>query len=737
MSRLLSTFIVCCLLFCAAQAAGPNQLIVKFKARGVSASSVRALAAKYNAVEVKPLYAAALRIRPDWTYLADDYLVVLPKDKDASAAADEFRQDANVVTAAPDSRVRAFEVIPNDPYYPQQWGLPKIAAPQAWEKTSGTNEVLVAVLDTGINYNHEDFVGRVNLAYAKDFVNDDDDPLDDYGHGTAISGVIGAVSNNGKGIAGLDWNCKILPIKVLDSTGSGLVSTISQALAYLAALKSTGVNVTVANLSLGQYNTGVDRYAEENPANLRDRCQDAYDEGIILVAAAGNGSVDWNTYPAVYPTVIAVAATDTGDKRSVWTGIDSETGRTQASNYSRKDVVGYADSLWVDVTAPGSAIYTTDKDGGYSSGWNGTSLASPYVAALAALVRGLSPGMTVDKVMSQISEAADDIDDLNPLYKGKLGSGRINVYRALAGVISEIDAPPSGTYARGIVEVTGKAGGWNFRSFQLEALRGGSVEALITSSFVSVEAAGRLGLWDTAGLNGNYTVRLRVITADLASADASVAIIVDNTSPEAAITAPAAGAAVTGRLQIVGKATDDHLDNYRLEYGPGLNPTAFQAIGQYYNAVSGGALGTWETSGLAGVYTIRLTATDLAGNVGQDSVIVQVERQTPTKEVEPQPGVPLAYALPNPLNRSATAETAFVYSLAGNFDATIYLFDLNGNLIWRQNYLAGEDGGKAGHNGPAWNGRNQYGEPVENGVYFYQITADRKVIGRGKIIVLN
>jgi subtilisin family serine protease len=700
------------------------------------AASVNALVAKYAVGEMKQLYAEALKIRPDWQHLANDYLVTLPATRDVQAVAREFNKDANVLSAGPDYRVRAFEITPNDPYYPQQWGLPQIQANRAWEKTTGTSEILVAVLDTGLNYNHEDFVGRVNLAYAKDFVNDDNDPLDDYGHGTAISGVIGAVSNNGKGVAGLDWNCKILPIKVLDSTGSGMVSTISAALAYIAGLKSTGVNIAVANLSLGQYNTGVDHYVEENPSSLRDRCQDVCDQGTVLVAAAGNGGVDWNTYPAFYPTVLAVAATDNTDKRSVWTGIDPETGRTQASNYSRKGVAGYADNLWVDVAGPGSGIYTTDKNGSYSSGWNGTSLASPYVAALAGLIRGLNPGMSVAGIMAQVRDTADNIDTVNPLYAGKLGSGRINCYRALAGVISDVSAPKAGAYLKGTVDISGTAAGWNFRSFQLEALRGASVEVAIASSFVSVES-GRLGLWDTTGRNGEYTLRLRVITNDLTSSDASVAVIVDNTSPEVAISAPAPSAVMGGRITISGKATDDYLDHYELEYGAGLDPSSYRPIGTYYSSVESGVLGTWESSGLSGVYTIRLTAYDRGGSSSSAGVLIQVSLVTPTKEVEPQAGLPLTYALPNPFNLSTTTETAIVYDLKGNFDTTVYLFDLNGNLIWSKSYTAGDNGGKSGMNNPGWNGQNLFSERVPNGVYFYQVSADKKVIGRGKIIVLN
>jgi subtilisin family serine protease len=743
MSRFFSLLIIGLLLTGSAGAEITSQIIVKFKRPGgVSASSVRSLVARYSAAPPRQLFAAALKVRPDWRHLADVYVVTLPPTGDAWAIAREFQKDSNVLSAAPDSKVWAFDVTPNDPGYSQQWGLPQIRANKAWVKTTGTSEVLVAVLDTGLNYNHEDFNGKVNMTYARNFVADpvsgEADPADDYGHGTAVSGVIGAVSNNGTGITGLDWQCKIVPIKVLNALGGGDISTVSAALEYLAGLKSRGVNIAVANMSLGQYNdeSNPSRYEDEDPSLIRESCQDAYNQGIVLVAAAGNGGVDWNTYPAIYPTVLAVAATDTNDQRSVWTGTDSQTGRTRSSNYGRTGVAGYADNLGVDVTAPGSGIYTTDMNGSYSGGWNGTSLAAPYVAGLAALIRGLSPTLTAEAVMAEIRNTAWDIDPLNPGYESKLGSGRIDAYQALAGVISRLTSPANGDHVRGAVEIRGIAGGWNFKSYRLEALQGSTVEATINNSLISVES-GTLGTWDTAGLNGQYTIRLSVVTNDLITDEATVEVVVDNISPEAAITSPVSGAVLIGQITISGKARDAHQYYYDLEYGSGSSPASFQRIGRYYASVESGALGTWETSGLSGYYTIRLTAWDRSGNSSSASVLTQVASITPTREIEPQTGLPLTYALPNPFNLSTTSETTIAYELKGNFDTTIYLFDLNGSLIWSRRFAAGENGAKSGLNNPGWDGRSLFAERVPNGVYCYQISAEKKIIGRGKIIVLN
>lgn len=766
MSRFLALITAYCLLFGVSFAeVVPGHIIVKFKpgivkiprgmavasvkAASISAASVNALAVKYGVVQFKQIYQKALEIRPDWKHLQDDYVLIFPKDKDVYAAFEDFKKDANVVAASPDPVVRAFSTTPNDPYFSQQWSLNKISAPQAWDRTTGSTETEIAVLDTGVNYNHEDFAGKVDLAHAWDYVNDDNDPLDDFGHGTAVSGVIGAVTDNNKGIAGIEWKAKILPIKVLDYLGRGDAANISAALAYVTALRSTwevsggtsGANIVVVNMSLGQYNdnvkylhNGVYEYQEQDPANLKERCQEAHDQGIVLVAAAGNGDVDWNTYPAYYSnysTVIAVAATDSSDLRSEWTNTDPDTGRIQKSNYAS----------WVDVAAPGTAIFSTDRGGSYTGGWSGTSLACPHVTGLAGLVKASNPSVTNTQITSQIKSSTDFIDDLNPGFAGKLGTGRINAYRALAGFLIGITDPASGEYIKGVKQVRGTAAGWNFSSYEVEALRNGSVEVKVYSSFSSVEG-GVLVNWDTTGLNGAYTLRLRIVMKDFSSAETSVNVFIDNTTPEVAITSPANGATVAGRFSILGKATDQYLDRYVLEYGAGTSPATYQTIGTFYASVESGVLGTWETAGLNGTYTLRLTAYDLAGTLSSTSNTVEITAESPTKEVIAQAGLPLTFVLPNPFNRdlkssTGTTETYFTYSLSGNFNVTIYLFDLNGNLIWRKTFLAGENGGKAGPNNPSWNGVNLFGESVPNGVYLYQVATDQRVIARGKIIVLN
>jgi len=715
----------------------PNELVVRFKPdvvrlpKGVSvasvkaaeirASSVRALSEKYGVTKFEQIYAEALKIMPSWKHLADDYLLTFATGEVLSAVAD-FRKDPNVLNASPNYVVRAF-LTPNDPYLPQQWGLFTIEATKAWDKTMGDTAFEVAVLDTGINYNHEDFQGKVDTINDRDFVNGDYDAWDDFGHGTAVSGVIGAVTNNGKGIAGMDWKAKILPIKVLDNNGEGTFTEINQGIAYVTALKATweatggssGVNIVAINMSFGDYTSNSD---------CQTRCQEAYNQGIVLVAAAGNGDVDWPTYPAYYPTVMAVAATDINDKRSEWTGIDPQTHHIQKSNYGS----------WVDVSAPGSNIYSTHKDGGYSLN-NGTSLAAPFVAGLAALLKASNNSLNNTMIVNRIKETADNIDALNPGFEGKLGTGRINAFRALLGLSAQITSPQSGAFIKGKVNVYGTASGWAFAGYTLEAVSGSTKIPIVTNAN-SVES-GLLGTWDTTAYNGNYELVLCAYSFDGATAESRVSVIVDNTSPEVNISYPVSGASVAGILSIVGTAKDLNFDHYVLQYKPAAS-ASYETIGIYYTPVENGVLGTWETSGLKGSYDLLLKAWDKAGNVSEYLISLNIAESPPAKELQPQIGnLPLTYALPNPFDRAQTSEANFVYALEGNFDTVIYLFDVNGNLIWQKSFQAGENGGKSGTNNPSWNGENLYGEKVPNGVYLYQIVADRRVIGRGKIIVLN
>lgn len=269
--------------------------------------------------------------------------------------------------------------IPNDPYWNNQWGPEDIYCPQAWEIERGSQNVLVAVIDTGVDYTHPDLSGRVVLGY--DYVNNDNDPRDDHYHGTHCAGIIGAGINNGVGIAGVS-NCKILAIKALDSSGSGYYSWIASAIAYAADNGARAISMSLGGTS--------------DSSVLKDACQYAYSKGVLIIAAAGNSGPSDNTvlYPAKYDTVVAVSALSQGDTIAYFSSRGPE----------------------VELAAPGDGIYST-VPGGYRS-LSGTSMACPHVSGVAGLVFSHNPGLSGTAVRQILTSTAEDLGS----------SGRDNLY---------------------------------------------------------------------------------------------------------------------------------------------------------------------------------------------------------------------------------------------------------------------------------------------------------------------
>jgi subtilisin family serine protease len=260
-------------------------------------------------------------------------------------------------------------VIPNDDLFDRQWGLQRIALPLAWDVTTGSSSVVVAVLDTGVNGAHPD-LARALLA-GRDLVNDDADPSDDHGHGTAVSGIIAARTNNLVGQAGVCWSCSILPVKVLDSTGSGDTSLIAHGIVY-----ATDQGAEVINLSLGGVGT---------TDTLEEAVGYARSKGVVVVAAAGNEGSTEPFYPAASPGVLSIAASDESDRLYSW------------SNRGP----------WVKLAAPGCDVATTL--GGEYAFFCGTSAATPVVSGIVALARAAkpeAPGVDVELAVEAAAAAA-------------------------------------------------------------------------------------------------------------------------------------------------------------------------------------------------------------------------------------------------------------------------------------------------------------------------------------------
>ena len=346
---------------------------------------------------------------------------------------DQLKTDPRVRIAEPDYVVHTVETVPNDPYFSYLWGLRNtgqgsyssgtytcttcskpgadISAAKAWDLSTGSADVIVAVIDTGVDYTHPDLAANIyrdssNKIVGYDFVDNDSDPMDDYGHGTHCAGTIGAVGNNGTGVAGVCWKVKIMPVKFLDATGSGTTSN-----AVLSVDFAVAHGAQVLSNSWG---------GGGNSQLLLEAIQRAQTAGVLFVAAAGNSAANIDSgsfYPASYnqsaSNVIAVAATDPYDVLASF------------SNYGPKTC---------DIAAPGYGIYSTLPSGSCplcsSSGYgylSGTSMATPHVAGAAALIRSRFPGLLPTELKARLLYSADHPSEM----AGYTRWGRLNVFNAL------------------------------------------------------------------------------------------------------------------------------------------------------------------------------------------------------------------------------------------------------------------------------------------------------------------
>lgn len=264
--------------------------------------------------------------------------------------------------------------IPNDPDYPIQWGPPCIGAEAAWDYPAllGNSDVIVAVIDTGIDLDHPDLSGQVDTAIDYDFVNKDDDAMDDNGHGTHCAGIIAAGFNDAFGMAGLQ-NITLMAVKGLTRSGAGFDSVLAQCIIYAVdhgarvLSNSWGSIISSRTLALATYY--------------------AFNQGAVVVAAAGNSGSQRNHYPAAYPWVIGVAALEDCNTRAAY------------SNYGLDNVF---------IAAPGSQIWSTFPNDDYDS-LSGTSMACPHVSAVAAMWLGVSTDLTPQQVMTLLAGTADDL----------------------------------------------------------------------------------------------------------------------------------------------------------------------------------------------------------------------------------------------------------------------------------------------------------------------------------------
>lgn len=332
--------------------------------------------------------------------LAPLHVVILESSANTSASqlARELAQDGAVAWAEPTVSIQA-EGVPNDPLVSKQTHLPQIKAFDAWRVSRGDAKVPLAILDTGIDTSHPEFTGRLHAA-SRNILAPGQPPEDDYGHGNHVAGVAAAAADNGIGVAGVAPAAHLMIVKIMDANGRGDDATFAAGLIH-----AVDSGARVVSMSFG---------AGRRSPLFEEALRYALERDVVLVASAGNDNVrndrDKRPHlPSTFPGVIEVAATD---------------GRDRKASFSN-----YGDT--VSVAAPGVDIFATyrSKFGGYGK-FSGTSMATPMVAALATMVRGLNPTWTRQQVREHLERTADD---LGPAGRDpQFGAGRINCARAVS-----------------------------------------------------------------------------------------------------------------------------------------------------------------------------------------------------------------------------------------------------------------------------------------------------------------
>jgi subtilisin family serine protease len=402
------------------------EVLVRFKP-GVSLAEIKRIAARNNDAlddeieSVKGLVSIDDKDNADAETTAEQYSEMSDLVEYAQPNY-EIQLDPLDPISKKDLVYRTNSSTPNDPKFNDQWSLNNlgqdggkkladIGALHAWAKTQGSDKVVVAVLDSGVDYTHQDLVANIWSRpdavpqYADDELGTFDDihgfdadaeagdPMDDNGHGTHCAGIIGAEGDNNLGIAGINWNVSIMPLKFLGRGGFGTTANAIKSINYAIDRKQHGVNVRVINASWGstQYSRA-----------LEDAIRSAGEQGILFVAAAGNNGTDNDKrahYPSNYdlPNVISVAALDRTDSLASF------------SNYGVKTV---------HIAAPGREILSTWLGDAYREA-SGTSMAAPHVSGVAALILASEPNLSVSKLRERLLGTVDKLDSL----EGKVASG--------------------------------------------------------------------------------------------------------------------------------------------------------------------------------------------------------------------------------------------------------------------------------------------------------------------------
>ncbi len=323
--------------------------------------------------------------------LTRSYTLKLNENVDLVQLQEQLAEVKEIASSQPNFIYQTF-LTPNDPQYSSLWGMQNINAPQAWDTSTGSNSIVVAVIDTGMDISHPDLTGISVNPYSA--ITGSSNVSDGVGHGTHVSGTVGAIGNNSVGVVGVNWNVRIMPVQVCSPGGCALTAIVN------GIYRAANNGARVINMSLGTRAPGVDTCSSAQ--DTYKAIAYAISKGVTVVVAAGNDSRDASlSSPASCPGVITVGASTQSDGSSSFTNFGSV----------------------VDIAAPGVGILSTFP-GGYKSE-NGTSMASPHVAGAAALLLSVNPNLSPAQVESCLVNRAD------PISSARQIGPRLNIAKAL------------------------------------------------------------------------------------------------------------------------------------------------------------------------------------------------------------------------------------------------------------------------------------------------------------------
>ncbi len=596
------------------------------------------------------------------------YILEVPEGTDLKKMKIEYESLPEVEYAELDYKLELFEA-PDDPLFEHQWylnntgqgylGINRIAgdsndtqiikygtedadidALEAFERNDETTMPLVGIIDTGVDSDHPDLAGNiwsnpgeipdngtdddhngfVDDFYGWDFsgntpdsVTEDNDPTDYLGHGTHCAGIVASVRNNASGVAGINSPSKIMAIKFFPNS---FFSLGAKSIIYAADM-----GCDIINMSWGS----------PFPSRLIEDALDyAIDKGVLPIAAAGNSGGADDFYPASLPQVFTVGASNSQDEVTYFSTFGEH----------------------IEIVAPGEDILSlrADSTDMYATGGasgkeplvhivndiyyiaDGTSMASPCAAGVAAYILAASPGISSHRALEIMEQSADDIiypyggDSLySPGQDIYSGYGRVNLNSALqflSGRLAKIDYPYENAIVSGDIAILGTASGDSFQNYILEYGAGYSpgIWMEITSSDLPI-SKDTLGIWNSTGLTGLYTIRLTV-----GDQNQTVVHVIANNDIYVKITFPDSGDTITGYTQVLGNTVVPDFSRYILEYGEGASPSTWDTLIISTEMVADYVLSNWLVSFLEETdYTLRLTAETNTSETYSDSVVVFVK----------------------------------------------------------------------------------------------------------------